>query len=1144
MTFRNHDGQIARGLAICGLAILALSSPLSGLATAQALPNITYGALTLVDTASTGGAPFDNNNNSAYDDKHNVYLVVYEDQYSIYGRFVSTAGAVIGSPFKIGIASGPANGIWEGFPIVTYSAGTGSDVFCVMYQTNAAWTSPPLPNQGNLGPNINLQFVQFNGSGGTLVGAAVPAEPFSSVRKAPDDIQFNPASNRFIAVWDNYSLGNAQVYARAFNPDGSAATGVVVVAPGNQWDGAAYAAVDWQNNRVIIGYSGASPHTGCGAFCGDNLGIWAQILDGSTLAVLSPSIIPVFPSGSVGAYEVNVTFLPERGGFLFAWTNFAPGRVVQTRFVPSVGAGAMPTFPAAAVTTIANDSSGLAQVSYDAGSRDVFVAAMSNSRYLRGAVLDANGNQLGTAGQGFIISGAAVKADGTGGTFNPKVINNQNGTFAVSYEVDFQRQYLEFYGLPLTSTRGPAYSAAATLVSPLAGSKLPPSGATFTWNASATATAYTLSAGSTLGGFDFFPLTTTVGLSMAMTNLPVRGTIYVRLTTTLAGGSSASNDYTFVALGAAPGDIDGDAKADIAVYRPSSGTWYIRKSSAAYGASASYSLGTSTDLPVPGDYDGDGLMDIAVYRPSTGVWYILTSSSGYTTTVTYTLGSSTDIPVPGDYDGDGKTDPAVYRPSTGTWYVLLSGSGYTTATLTLGTSTSIPVPGDYDGDGKMDPAVYQPSTGTWSVRLSGSSFTTTESFQWGMSTDVPVPGDYDGDGKTDIAVFRPSTGKWYILLSGANYTTSVGYTWGVSTDVPVPADYDGDGKTDIAVFRPSTGVWYLLLSGANFTTSASYNWGTSTDLTLLGRPGTVAAALPRVTTSPLASMARYSDFDGDAHSDVTYFRPVSSNSGTWATLKSSTNFTTSSSVAWGQIGDIPVTGDYDGDGKTDAAVFRPSTGVWYIKESSTNNTTSLSYTWGASTDIPVPGDYDGDGRTDIAVYRPSTGMWYILLSSSNYTTSVSYQWGMSADTPVPGDYDGDGKTDIAVFRPSTGKWYILLSSTNNTTSAFFAWGTSGDTPVPGDYDGDGKTDIAVFRPSTGTWYILLSGANYTTSAAITWGLSTDVAVPGDYDGDGKTDIAVFRPSNGTWYILKSSTNYATSVSYQWGISTDTPILKR
>jgi hypothetical protein len=271
------------------------------------------------------------------------------------------------------------------------------------------------------------------------------------------------------------------------------------------------------------------------------------------------------------------------------------------------------------------------------------------------------------------------------------------------------------------------------------------------------------------------------------------------------------------------------------------------------------------------------------------------------------------------------------------------------------------------------------------------------------------------------------------------------------------------------------------------------------------------------------------DFDGDGKADMTVFRP---STGIWYTKNSSAG--TDSFSQWGLSGDVPVPGDYDGDGKTDVAVFRPSTGLWYIVNSSTG--TPAFFQWGMNGDVPVPGDYDGDGKTDIAVFRPSTGIWYVVYSSTG--TAAFFQWGLRGDVPVAGDYDGDGKTDIAVFRPSTGMWYVVNSSTGSP--GFFQWGLRGDVPVAGDYDGDGKTDIAVFRPSTGIWYIVNSSTG--TPSFFLWGLNGDVPVPGDYDGDGKTDIAVFRPSTGIWYIVNSTTG--TRAFFNWGISGDIPISNR
>ncbi len=306
----------------------------------------------------------------------------------------------------------------------------------------------------------------------------------------------------------------------------------------------------------------------------------------------------------------------------------------------------------------------------------------------------------------------------------------------------------------------------------------------------------------------------------------------------------------------------------------------------------------------------------------------------------------------------------------------------TSYSFTIQYRTSCQQPGfDRANDGNADLAVFTPGAlGMWSNMVATGG--AVETRQFGQTGDTVTIGDYTGDLLTDLSVYRPSNNTWYYATNQANPPSQfVGVPWGVAGDKPVPGDYDADGKNDIAIWRPSNGHYYVLRSSNN---------------TLQTRQ-------------------------------------------------------------WGRMGDTPVVGDFDGDHITDFVVVRPDQAgepnlVWFMLQSNFGFGFGLFTRWGLPGDIPVPGDYDGNGKSDIAIFRPTTGLWGTIPSNAQNainTARTGVQWGVAGDIPQPADYDGDLKTDFAVFRPSSNTWFIRNSSNNTATITPF--GTTGDTPASAPY---------------------------------------------------------------------------------------------
>jgi len=315
----------------------------------------------------------------------------------------------------------------------------------------------------------------------------------------------------------------------------------------------------------------------------------------------------------------------------------------------------------------------------------------------------------------------------------------------------------------------------------------------------------------------------------------------------------------------------------------------------------------------------------------------------------------------------------------------------------------------------------------------------------------------------------------------------------------------------------------------------------------------------------LVSNAHRSDLDGDGRSDLMLYRPTAN--ANWFTRSSRNAYAIGAgnwNFQWGALGDIPMPGDWDGDGRLDPTVGRPATNEVFILYSS-RNYDPAQYGWIANVEFttfggpdgqPCVADFDADGRSDTCVYRPATGSgqyeqggWSIMLSSGAwaFNTRLTFTWGAPGDIPLTMDVDADGRADLGLYRPSTGQWFFRYSSLGYDPAqyGYFAWGSTGDMPLSADFDGDARGDVAVYRPATGQWFVLFSSTGYDPAqyGYFQWGAPGDQPKLGDFDGDGRTDVTVYRPTSGQWFIRYSSRAYdpAQYGYYAWGAIGDIAI---
>ena len=222
------------------------------------------------------------------------------------------------------------------------------------------------------------------------------------------------------------------------------------------------------------------------------------------------------------------------------------------------------------------------------------------------------------------------------------------------------------------------------------------------------------------------------------------------------------------------------------------------------------------------------------------------------------------------------------------------------------------------------------------------------------------------------------------------------------------------------------------------------------------------------------------------------------------------------------------------DAQDTTGIYRA--GEWLLDLDDTGGVEVSQMYYGSSEDIPLTGDWDGDGVDSLAIYR--SGQWLFDDNNDGVFAESSFWFGLPGDIPVVGDFDGDGVDDATVFR--NGIWFMDLAGDGVVSEHSFWFGLPEDIPVAGDFDGNEVDEVAVYR--NGQWFIDLAGDGILSEMSYWFGLPGDVPLSGDWNEDGIDNASVYR--TGWWFLDYDGEGVVGEEKFQFGLSSDIPVSAR
>jgi hypothetical protein len=330
---------------------------------------------------------------------------------------------------------------------------------------------------------------------------------------------------------------------------------------------------------------------------------------------------------------------------------------------------------------------------------------------------------------------------------------------------------------------------------------------------------------------------------------------------------------------------------------------------------------------------------------------------------------------------------------------------------------------------------------------------------------------------------------------------------------------------------------------------------------LLLAAGTLAAvvhAVPAAAAPPANDgfAGKAGDFNGDGKDDiVTFTRGAAAD--VYVALSTGSGFN-GTGWKWHDYfaagNEIPLVGDFNGDGKDDIATFtRGAAADVYVALSTGSGFNGTGWKWhdyfAAGNEIPAVGDFNGDGKDDIATFtRGDSADVYVALSTGSSFSGTGWKWhdwfAAGSELPLVGDFNGDGKDDIATFpRGSSADVFVATSTGSSFSGTGWKWhdyfAAGSELPAVGDFNGDGKDDIVTFtRGSSADVFVATSTGSSFSGTGWKWhdyfAAGSEIPGTGDFTGDGRADVVTFtRGSTADVFVAKSVGNAFSGTGWKW-----------